>query len=365
MRKLFKNKYYLLMICAVVCLSIALVYILSSTLTAKQNVRDINLKSKQVDVQSIPNKFTDVEMDKNNERILFEGTQKLDPSLLREIDNLSGEEVNRLKSVDVRYSFKYDMLTNIVTLKATMYLPDGTVKVDTITGIGFINDANEIDAVMNVDGEGVLLSEMRNAGLIDNVGWFSRVIKKIAKVVAVVAVTVAVVAVVVATVGAAAPAVVAAGIGVATTVVSSAAVTGATIAGYASITAAIAAGVLLTADMVKEVDWDGVTHKTEELTSDLRSKLTPDKFYLAFPLKNGKLYISKIALSDFSAMRAARAKMSIYTLLGNAYEMAKTVNYGYPPEHHSAKFNGYYDHYHAYRANTKSHIFYGLPRCSY
>ena len=122
---------------------------------------------------------------------------------------------------------------------------------------------------------------------------------------------------------------------------------------------------LLTADMIKEVDWDGVTHKTEELTSDLRSELTPNKFYLAFPLKNGKLYISKIALSDFSAMRAARAKMSIYTLFGNAYEMAKTVNYGYPPEHHTAKYNGYYDHYHAYRANKKSHIFYGLPRCSY
>ena len=277
MRKLFKNKYYLLMICAVVCLSIALVYIISGTLTAKQNVRDINLKSKQVDVQSILNKFTDVEMDKNNERILFEGTQKLDPSLLREIDNLSGEEVNKLKSVDVRYSFKYDMVTNTVTLKATMYLSDGTVKVDTITGVGFINDANEIDAVMNVDGEGVLLSEMRNAGLIDNVGWFSRVIKKIAKIVAVVAVTVAAVAAVVATVGVAAPAVVAAGIGVATTVVSSAAVTSATIAGYASITAAIAAGVAAgvygVADRTENFEWKGKQYKFYALTKEMIHKL--------------------------------------------------------------------------------------------
>ena len=260
MRKLFKNKYYLLMICVVVCFYIALVYTLSGVLNAKQNVRDINLKSKQVDVQSILNKFSDVEMGKDNERILFEGTQKLDPNLLKEIDNLSGEEVNKLKSVDVRYSFKYDMVTNTVSLKATMYLPDGTVKVDTITGVGFINDANEIDAVMNVDGEGVLLSEMRNAGLIDNVGWFSRVIKKIAKVVAVVAVTVAAVAAVVATAGAAAPAVVAAGIGVATTVVSSAAVTGATIAGVSLFTAGVAAGVYGVADRV-----DGKDDKKVEL----------------------------------------------------------------------------------------------------
>ena len=62
MKKLFKNKYSLLMICVVVCFYIALVYTLSGVLNAKQNVRDINLKSKQVDVQSILNKFSDVEM---------------------------------------------------------------------------------------------------------------------------------------------------------------------------------------------------------------------------------------------------------------------------------------------------------------
>lgn len=41
MRKLFKNKYYLLMICVVVCFYIALVYTFSGTLNAKQNVREI------------------------------------------------------------------------------------------------------------------------------------------------------------------------------------------------------------------------------------------------------------------------------------------------------------------------------------
>lgn len=164
MRKLFKNKYVLLIICAILCLSIAMVYTFSESVNTSQQIRDINLNSKQVDVQSILNEFSDVEMDKNNERILFEGTRKLDASLLKEIDNLSADDVNKLKTIDVRYSFQYDMVNNIVTLKATMYMPDGTVKIDTVTGVGFINDANEIDAVMNVDGEGILLSEMRNAG---------------------------------------------------------------------------------------------------------------------------------------------------------------------------------------------------------
>ena len=352
MRRLFKNKYYLLMICAVVCLSIALVYIISGTLTAKQNVRDINLKSKQVDVQSILNKFSDVEMDKNNERILFEGTQKLDPSLLREIDNLSGEEVNKLKSVDVRYSFKYDMVTNTVTLKATMYLPDGTVKVDTITGVGFINDANEIDAVMNVDGEGVLLSEMRNAGLIDNVGWFSRVIKKIAKIVAVVAVTVAAVA---------------AGIGVATTVVSSAAVTSATIAGYASITAAIAAGVAAgvygVADRTENFEWKGKQYKFYALTKEMIHKLPHKEVFLAFIGEDNRVYISPFVLSDKEIKYAARLKQSFYTVRkSKARFVAKKCNNGYDPILHETSKKGYYDHYHIYKVNDKLHFFFGFPK---
>lgn len=360
MRKLFKNKYYLLMICAVVCFSIALVYTLSGTLTAKQNVRDINLKSKQVDVQSILNKFSDVEMDKNNERILFEGTQKLDPSLLREIDNLSGEEANKLKSVDVRYSFKYDMVTNTVTLKATMYLPDGTVKVDTITGVGFINDANEIDAMMNVDGEGVLLSEMRNAGLIDNVGWFSRVIKKIAKVVAVVAVTVAAVAAVVATAGAAAPAVVAAGIGVATTVVSSAAVTGATIAGVSLFTAGVAAGVYVVADRTEIVEFLGKTYichiiKKEELYR------TKGKYHIAKIGSDDRLYICPIPVAFNTARKAAKNfDIDIYTFRKqNAAALASSINKKITEDFASRV--GYFDHYHA-RPTCEAHFFFGFPR---
>lgn len=363
MRKLFKNRYYLLMICAVVCFSIALVYTLSGTLTAKQNVRDINLKSKQVDVQSILNKFTDVEMDKNNERILFEGTQKLDPSLLREIDNLSGEEVNKLKSVDVRYSFKYDMVTNTVTLKATMYLPDGTVKVDTITGVGFINDANEIDAVMNVDGEGVLLSEMRNAGLIDNVGWFSRVIKKIAKVVAVVAVTVAAVAAIVATAGAAAPAVVAAGIGVATTVISSVAVTSATIAGVSLFTAGVAAGVYGVADRTENFEWKGKKYKFYALAKEMIHKLPHKEVFLAFIGEDNRVYISPFTLSDKEIKYAALLKQSFYTVREQkAKFVAKKCNNGYDPDPHTTDKKGYYDHYHIYKVNEESHFFFGFPK---
>lgn len=84
---------------------------------------------------------------------------------------------------------------------------------------------------MNIDGEGLLLSEMQDMGIIQNCGWFKKLFKKVVKVVAVAAAVVAVAAVVVATVGSAAPAVVAVGIG--------AAFTGTAIASASLATAAI------------------------------------------------------------------------------------------------------------------------------
>ena len=56
----------------------------------------------------------------------------------------------------------------------------GEMEIDNITGVGFINENNEIDAVMNIDGEGILLSDTRNAGMIQNCGWFAKLVKGIA-----------------------------------------------------------------------------------------------------------------------------------------------------------------------------------------
>ena len=49
--------------------------------------------------------------------------------------------------------------------------------------MAFINDRNQIDAVLNIDGDSVLLSELQDAGLIENCGWFKKAFKKIAKAV--------------------------------------------------------------------------------------------------------------------------------------------------------------------------------------
>lgn len=207
--------------------------------------RTIEINRTAVDYQSILDEFEDSELETKGALTTFVGYKSIDLAELDGIDLVSDTDISDTK-VNVKYNFSYDKETNIVTLSAELKDELGEIHIDTITGAAFINEDGEIDAVMNVDGEGILLSEMKNAGIIDNCGWFKRLIKKVVKVVAVVAVVsvvaAATAAVVVATAGAAAPALVAAGVGVVSTGITASAVAGTAIAAGAA-AAAVTAGV--------------------------------------------------------------------------------------------------------------------------
>lgn len=266
--------------------------------------RTVALAHSSIDAQSILDEFDDATLTTEGTTTYFEGFKPLDLNAVSELDYISDIDYETLSECTVKYNFSYDYESNIVTIAAAATLPDGSIEIDEISGVGFINDENEIDAVMNIDGEGVLLSEMRDAGMIENCGWFSNLIKAVAKavvVVAVAAVAVAVAAVVV-TAGSAAPAVVGAGVAVASTVVG----TAATIAGYATITAAIAAGVAITANMVDAIDWQGVKYKVEELTDAIRFKIRNNSYNLALATADGKMLITSSPVTDYVAMTAAR-----------------------------------------------------------
>ena len=179
------------------------------------NVRAVSLATEKIDYQAVLNEFEDSELVQDGTLTTFTGYQTLKAEIFEEIDNVSVEDVEQLSGCKVGYTFTYDNESNVVTLYAQMQNEYGEIEIDTVSGVGFINDNGEIDAVINIEGEGILLSEMRCAGAIQNCGWFSRLVKKVAKAVAVAAVVVATAAVVVATAGAVAPAVVAVGVGVA------------------------------------------------------------------------------------------------------------------------------------------------------
>ena len=205
------------------------------------NERTISLSNSMIDYQSVLNEFDNSKLITDGSLTTFVGDKQLDAKIFEEIDNVGKKDINSPSEFIVSYKFTYDSISNIVTLYAEMKNDLGEIEIDTITGIGFINEQGEIDAVMNIEGDGILLSEMRDAGIIQNCGWFSRLIKKVTKVIAVTAAVVVAAAVIVSTAGAAAPALVAAGVGIISTAT--------TIATYATITAAIAAGVYITTEM--------------------------------------------------------------------------------------------------------------------
>lgn len=361
-----------LILSAVLAFTIVAVSYNTSKSQVAANDRTIELSQSAVDVQSVFDEFEGASLTREGDTVYFEGFKTIDKNKLGNIDYISDVELEELENCVTKYNFSYNSKTNIVTLAATATLSDGTVEIDEITGVGFVNDKNEIDAVMNVDGEGILLSEMREAGLIQNCGWFSNLIKKVAIAVAVVAVAVAAVALVVATAGAAAPAVVAAGIGVSTTVVTSAAATAATIGAYATITAAIAAGVYVAANEIDNIHYNGVNYKAEELTEAKIKKLPVNTYYVALAASDGKLVFCATPILRCLAVAIMRANtnVSVYTFnnssaRGITQEASDFMSPIFDYRHNS----GYFNHYHLGNLTgrgenhsiCKSHAFFGFP----
>lgn len=134
----------------------------------------------------------DVEMTFNEETTTFNltATQVMTREMFEDIDNLSLND--DFEEVEVTYKTEYDPNSNLVKLIAY----SNGEKSDELYGCPFTTDEGDMDVAFYADGDIIYLSELSNAGLIENCGWFSRMLRKVAKAVAVVAVVaVAVVAV--------------------------------------------------------------------------------------------------------------------------------------------------------------------------
>lgn len=101
----------------------------------------------------------------------------------------------------MRYKFSYDNISQVVTLEACADLADGTIAIETLYGVAFVNTDGDIDAEFEVDGDIMLLSEMQDVDLIENCGWFSSLFKKIVVATVAVVAVAAVAAIIVSTAG--------------------------------------------------------------------------------------------------------------------------------------------------------------------
>ena len=164
-------------------------------------IRDVELQEQNVDYQSVLENFEGGMLEQEGYFVTFEGTQQLNLKEYQFLDNLSKFDIESLNNISVLYKFSYDYENDIIYLSATMTNEDANIETDTISGSAFLNDNGEIDAVMDIDGEYVLLSEMKKAGMIENCGWFTRLVKSVVKVSVVTVSSVAIASAIVGTAG--------------------------------------------------------------------------------------------------------------------------------------------------------------------
>jgi len=352
--------------------------------------RTVELENAAIDYESILNEFENSTLKTEGSLTTFEGYKPIDASVLSEFDNLSSSDIEQVQDTYVKYNFSYDEETNIVTLCAEMKNENGEIEIEEISGVGFINDKNQIDAVMNIDGESILLSEMNEAGMIQNCGWFKKLIKKVVKAVVKIAVVATVVvataAVVVATAGAAAPALVAAGVGITTSAgigVAAGAAAGALFAatvGAAAIQAGTAFSEKIAEDVSQVIDKltgaiisitiKGVEYAAVLVTIAVVNNLAKESYFLAGFGDNGSVYVSTIAISDVLAVWATRLNIPIYTFHSlNAQKIARDAGDGLSPKYDPAhryepatqilKKGIYFDHWHT--AKHMGHCLFGIP----
>lgn len=179
--------------------------------TTQTASRTIEADTNMLDYQSVFNQFEEGQLETTDGLTTFEGYQTLNLNDFSELDLVADSAVNEDLDVKIKYNFSFDAETGIVTISAKTINKDGFIEVDEIQGIAFYDENGKMDALLDIDGESVLLSELQDSGMIANCGWFKRLWKKVVVAVVAVVVVSAVAAAVVATCGAGLGACIAAG----------------------------------------------------------------------------------------------------------------------------------------------------------
>ena len=271
-----------------------------------------------------------------------------------QIDNLGLDNSIEGNNVNVKYDINYDFDSNLIYLTVTFTDFNEIIESETLQGAVFYDENNKIDAVFNVDGEPVLMSEMADMNLVNKCGFFGKlfnVVKKVAKVVAVAATVVAVAAVVVSTAGVGAVAVAGVGASVGAGVIAGSTALG--VAVSAATIAAVAAGVFVLADAIT-VTADVLA----DVTRDLERK--NEAMYCPAFLVGKSLRIIPVPVKRSQAVEPIKAGQNFWTITSMwARDLAVAASGGASEmECHAGV--GYYRHYHLL-GHVGGHSFFGTP----
>lgn len=177
-----KNFIFISLLLVIVC---GLAYCLPNFINSKQisqttsAVRTIEVKQNEIDFQSSFDQFENTILETNEKVTTFEGSKTFNLLDFCELDLVSELDTDASAEIEVKYHYQYDSEANVITLTATLIDEDGNVIIDSMSGVPFVDENGNLDCVFDYDGEYILLSELQDAGMIENCGWFKKLCKKV------------------------------------------------------------------------------------------------------------------------------------------------------------------------------------------
>lgn len=173
-------------------ISLALMLVLTPILSTSVNTssvsenldartRTVSASSNQVDLENAFNEFEEGTLTITEETVSLEGIKTFKLSDFSEFDLVADSDVDE-EVARIKYNVDYNNQTNEITLSIT--LADETQNIDDkLVGYAFVNEAGNIDVIFDCDGETIYLSELQELGMIENCGFFSRLVKSVKKAV--------------------------------------------------------------------------------------------------------------------------------------------------------------------------------------
>lgn len=149
---------------------------MSQTISA---VRTIEVKQNGIDFQASFEQFENGVLESNEKVTTFEGTKTFNLLDFCEIDLVSELDAEATAEIEVKYHYHYDAELNVITLSATLIDEEGNIIIDSMSGVPFVDENGNLDCVFDCDGDYILLSELQDAGMIANCGWFKNLCKKV------------------------------------------------------------------------------------------------------------------------------------------------------------------------------------------
>lgn len=175
MKSIFKRISIILCGCLIVLLSFGL-----NRSNDSDNIltRSFELTNSQINGETCYKEFDYYQCDLVDDIVVFNGYNTFAISELYDLDLVSNDTIAE-STITTKYICNYDYKNSVVTLSIALVEENDIEILDTIYGVMSMNENLEFDVSFDVEGEIVFLSELSNIEIIENCGFFKKIVNKV------------------------------------------------------------------------------------------------------------------------------------------------------------------------------------------